>query len=151
MKYIVHKDGKVYSHRVLVSGKVKRKPIPGTPSDRGYLTANFHGKSGRRFARLHRLVAKGYLPNPDNKPDINHLNGVKTDNRLVNIEWCTKSENCLHLWETGLRKRTGCICQDKDGWKAVIMIRGKRYQFHSVNRPPCERFIQEILDVEGTQ
>jgi len=61
------------------------------------------GKSLTRF--LHRLIALAFVPNPLNKPDINHINGVKTDNRIENLEWCTRKENSQHAERLNLIKR----------------------------------------------
>lgn len=58
-----------------------------------------------RSRSIHRLVALAFLPNPENKPSVNHLTGLKSDNRLDGLAWATRIEQARHAWATGLHKR----------------------------------------------
>lgn len=57
---------------------------------------------GNDNCALHRIVAKAFIPNPNNKPEVNHINGNKYDNSVHNLEWVTSQENKDHAWSTGL-------------------------------------------------
>lgn len=71
-------------------------------NSRGYVCCNLDNGSGGRNSVVHRLVAMAFIPNPHSKPYVNHINGIKTDNRVENLEWCTHAENMQHASRAGL-------------------------------------------------
>lgn len=74
----------------------KHKNIKPETSNNGYLRIGLH-KAGKVYMKsIHRLVAETFIPNPENKPQINHKNGNKIDNCIENLEWVTPSENVSH-------------------------------------------------------
>ena len=68
----------------------------------GYYQVRLSGKKGNRLQLIHRLVAKNFIPNPENKTQVNHIDGNKTNNNVNNLEWCTQLENMQHAHRTGL-------------------------------------------------
>ena len=86
---------------------VKGKLLTPQNDGRGYMNLYLSSNGVKTKFKVHQIVALAFIPNPDNKPIVNHINGVKDDNRLINLEWSTASENCLHAFKTGLRKHSG--------------------------------------------
>ena len=95
-QYSVTKDGKVYSH--------KRKRFLNPSNLKGYQRVKLRDSNNNQKINnklVHRLVAQAFIPNPNNKLEINHKNSIRDDNRVDNLEWATRSENNQHAWTYG--------------------------------------------------
>lgn len=68
----------------------------------GYLMVNLYKDGKRTRTSIHRVVAKAFIPNPENKPTVNHIDGNKLKNAVYNLEWATLAEQMKHANETGL-------------------------------------------------
>jgi len=107
----VWKDIPGYNGEYQISnlGRVKslkrnaKKLLKLVPNNYGYIRVCLNDK---KKLSVHRLVGECFVDNPNNKPYINHKNGIKHDNRYINIEWCTNKENTHHAYKTGLIVRT---------------------------------------------
>jgi uncharacterized protein YerC len=103
--YFVDENGNVYSYPKKTRKDIRKlKSIKG---NNGYCSVDLCKDGKVKKYSIHRLVAQAFIPNPENKPQVNHINGIKTDNRLSNLEWCTRSENILHSFKTGLSTTVG--------------------------------------------
>ena len=78
----------------------------------------------RYYKRVHRLVAQAFLPNPNNYPCVNHINGNKLDNNVSNLEWCTVAHNTQHSYNHGYQRGKSGNCKLSDA--QVILIRRLR-------------------------
>ena len=97
-KYFISNFGRVKS-------KAKKEDIilRTQLTNKGYVWVGIHYKGEKRYD-VHRLVAKYFVDNPNNYPEVNHLDGKKENNCYDNLEWCTRSQNNLHAFRTGLRQ-----------------------------------------------
>lgn len=75
--------------------------------DSGYFRTNLAKDGANKTVKVHRLVAEAFIPNPDNKPTVNHKDGNKQNNSVENLEWATMSEQLHHAHKVGLKSTAG--------------------------------------------
>src|SRR4030042_3256786 len=94
-KTIKYADGRIYNYQ--------EKILKPSANNVGYLHVNLFKSRGNPISKdIHRIIAKIFIPNLQNKSEVNHKNGIKSDNRSKNLEWVTSSENKKHGFKNGL-------------------------------------------------
>lgn len=105
--YGINKEGKLFSYWTIKSNGLSfyhyisqypQRELKFQYDARGYRVISIKNST----ISQHRLLAIAFIPNPENKPQVNHINGVKDDNRIENLEWVTNKENRIHAIENGL-------------------------------------------------
>lgn len=97
--------------------------------DKGYCRVSLNNGNGKISKRVHRLVAEAFIPNPENKPEVNHKDGNKLNNCVSNLEWCTNKENIEHSIRTGLKKHcNGCSNSSSKFTEEDIIFIRKNYK-----------------------
>lgn len=127
MRYSVTRDGRVYSNVTQRWLKPIKHPL-------GYVCVNLtlrDGKGGKKQHLIHVLIAQAFVPNPENKPTVNHKNGVKADNRADNLEWATYSENHAHAYRELGRCVNAATLRDSSRPCALVTADGKTMRFKS--------------------
>lgn len=111
--YEIWNNGDIYacefvSEDKMPTGEIRRRVFPrtklrlgGTRTPQGYFQVGIGGRKGRT-EMVHRLIAEAFVPNPENKPFVNHIDGDKGNCSPSNLEWCTSAENNAHAMATGL-------------------------------------------------
>jgi hypothetical protein len=110
--YLITVEGKVFSLHTM-------RFLTLYVNNDGYNRIKLDGK----FYYVHRLVAQTYLPNPENKLEVNHIDGNKKNNMLCNLDWMTRSENMKHACDNGLIKVSELMREN--GRRSTNLIKGK--------------------------
>ena len=128
--YTIRKDG-VVTNRF---GRAVRQQL----SSVGYIRVELWADGKGRKYLLHRLLAQAFIPNPENKPQVNHIDGDKRNNRLSNLEWVTQSENQIHAYRTGLQKGYRKSVTLSEGHKKALCGSRWQYERHIYRTPDLE-------------
>ncbi len=145
--YAVNELGEVYSLR-------KNRTISPKVNHDGYLRVQLWSANQCEFVAIHRLIAETFLPNPDNKPFVNHIDGNKANNTVENLEWCTQKENIAHAWKNGLSHRhlntSGIAVRQIDSEKNIV---GEFQSMMEAERvtgiPPQQHFAVYLTERHG--
>jgi hypothetical protein len=86
--------------KVFIKGRILKQ----NSDTNGYQIVVLSKDGIHKSCRMHRIVAEAFLPNPEGKTEVNHINGNKKDNRAVNLEWNSRKENVIHSQQNGLAK-----------------------------------------------
>lgn len=100
--YIIYEDGRLWSKNVrkfLIPFPISRRDKNG---NKEYMAYKLSNNAKEKIFQVHRLVAIHFIPNPENKSEVNHKDGNKLNNHVDNLEWVTHTENVQHAFNTGL-------------------------------------------------
>lgn len=104
--YSISDDGRIF-------GKKSGKELVPYLSKQGYLRVKLYKDSKPKMFMVHRLVADAFIPNPEKKSQVNHIDGIKTNNNVKNLEWVTQRENQIHAHKNGLNSTKHAVESNK--------------------------------------
>lgn len=121
--YYITDSGEIYSRNYRRTGRIKKLSQVKRPD--GYLKVALFRDRSYTNVLVHRIIAETFIPNPDNKPFVNHKNGIRHDNRIENLEWCTNAENVKHGYSVLNRTPSwsGKFGKDHHRSKVVLQIK----------------------------
>jgi hypothetical protein len=124
--------------------RVPERIIKSHVTEHGYEVVGLWANGKIKNARVHVLVAKAFVPNPEGKRCVNHVNGNKLDNRFENLEWCTHSENMKHAYDTGLNSSIGRAVKASIEKNKRRVVRSDGVVFDSISDAKRETGVNNI-------
>lgn len=121
----------------------KEKIMKQNNDTKGYPAVTLRVNNVIKTLRVHRLVAQAFIPNPENKPQINHVNGVKTDYSIENLEWCNQSENNYHAYRVKLKTSEsvrGIKSHHAKLTEEIVLEIRKRYLTENISQKDLSEF-----------
>ena len=146
-EYLISTNGEVKSQERMVSHRNGSRPVYEKILSKridsgGYTTVRLSKEGKETTFYVHRLLACTFLSNIFNYPQVNHKNGVKTDNRLENLEWVTASQNTMHAYQSGL------VGEKKTCVEVINTCTGETFPsikeaavYHSINYSTCKNYL----------
>jgi hypothetical protein len=120
--------------------KIKAKIIKGRVNNCGYMEVRLFKFSQVKVTFIHILVAEAFIPNPANKPEVNHKNGCKICNQVENLEWVTHKENMQHAYSTGLIIKMGKSVINACTGLTFISVK-KAAEFYNIPYSTCKNYL----------
>lgn len=138
-EYLIYDDGRVLSKR-------RNRFMKITKDTKGYNRIKLMINKKRGDFKIHRLVAEHYIPNPENKPQVNHINGDKSNNHISNLEWVTNMENInsyRSIYKSNSSGHKGISHHQLNSWRYQKTYYGKNISkyFKSKTDALCYKYI----------